>query len=488
MDYQHLLHLKETSSAIKLIRMDHFPLIASFFTETFKQTNKQSIPQQELLEKLQNHLLVSKEQDSSNRYTGKPNYYLDNWSQDGLLRKSYPNDSDEAEYELTPDTEKALVWLEELANPKEFVATESRLLQIFTLLRKITYHAEESVDDKVARLEQEKHDLEVKIQKLRSEEQTPIDPRQVKENYYELYANAKALLSDFRQIEYNFRELNHSIREEQIRTQSSKGKVLDKVFAVQEKLWQSNQGKSFRSFWEWMMSQSKQKEFDTLLQTVHNLPEIKQINQDNFLLKLKVYLIEAGEKVNHNNHILAEQLRKFLDNKESVDNKRIKSLLQDIKQLALACKKNTPNKDFIGLSERPRLSLHHNRPLWQPVEKHVLHSEEITEGDTSQVDAVSLFSQFYVDPQEIEQKIHTSLQDRQEISLKEILAKYPIEKGIVEVITYLNAASKNNKAQISSEKQELVTIHNQHTGKEYHLQLPEVIFVRWNKIPYPMPR
>ncbi|MEM7180928.1 MAG: DUF3375 domain-containing protein [Spirochaetota bacterium] len=478
MDYQHLLHLKETSSAIKLFRMDHFPLIASFFIEVFKHTNRQSIPQEELLEKLQNHLQASKQQDSNSRYTGKPSYYIDNWSQDGLLRKYYPNDSDEPEFELTPDTEKALVWLEELASPKEFVGTESRLLQIFALLRKIVYYAEESIEEKVTRLEQEKQDLEEQIKQLRNGQQTPKDPRQVKENYYELYANAKALLADFRQIEYNFRELNHSIREEQIRTNTSKGKVLDKVFAVQEKLWQSNQGKSFRSFWEWMMSQNKQEEFDTLLRTVHNLPEVKEISQDNFLLKLKVYLIEAGEKVNHSNHILFEQLRKFLDNKESVDNKRIKTLLQEIKQLALRCKKQTPNKDFIGLSERPKLSLHHNRPLWDPTEKHTVANEEIVEGDISKVDAFSLFTQFYVDPQEIEQKIHASLQQQQQISLKDILAKYPVEKGIVEVITYLNAASKNSKAQISSEKQEIVTIHNQHTGKEYQLQLPEVIFVR----------
>ncbi|GAA4024354.1 hypothetical protein GCM10022212_22440 [Actimicrobium antarcticum] len=53
------------------------------------------------------------------------------------MRKFYQQGSDEPHVDLTPSTEKAITWLGTLT-ARSFVGTESRLLTLFELLRKIS--------------------------------------------------------------------------------------------------------------------------------------------------------------------------------------------------------------------------------------------------------------------------------------------------------------------------------------------------------------
>jgi len=61
--------------------------------------------------------------------------YLNDWAspEKGWLRKFYRQGSDEPHFDLTPATEKAIVWLDALTE-RSFVGTESRLLTLFELL------------------------------------------------------------------------------------------------------------------------------------------------------------------------------------------------------------------------------------------------------------------------------------------------------------------------------------------------------------------
>ncbi|MEZ9356456.1 DUF3375 family protein, partial [Vibrio breoganii] len=48
LSFQYLEQLKEDSTALRLLRSPHFPLIGSFFHQTFLETNRRSISYQEL--------------------------------------------------------------------------------------------------------------------------------------------------------------------------------------------------------------------------------------------------------------------------------------------------------------------------------------------------------------------------------------------------------------------------------------------------------
>ena len=99
------------------------------------------------------------------------------------------------------------------------------------------------------------------------------------------------MLSDFRQVEQNFRALDKDIREKIIKSNVSKGKLLDDIFAQQDYVWTTDQGKSFRAFWEFLMSQQKQEELDSLIKILMDLPQIQKLKEETIIHRIKNNLI-----------------------------------------------------------------------------------------------------------------------------------------------------------------------------------------------------
>ena len=116
MEYGHLQRLRECHSGLRLLAAEHLPLLASFLHRAFVIRSRGQAP---------------------------------------LLRKFYPEGSDEPSFDLTPTTEQALSWLSSLGR-REFVGTESRLQIVFDLLREITFATEPDAARRIAELERRK--------------------------------------------------------------------------------------------------------------------------------------------------------------------------------------------------------------------------------------------------------------------------------------------------------------------------------------------
>ena len=69
---------------------------------------------------------------------------------------------------------------------------------------------------------------------------------------------ARGLLADFRQVEENFRQLDRQVRERITRFEGGKGEVLSDIFDEHDSIAGSDQGRSFRAFWDFLMSPSRQ--------------------------------------------------------------------------------------------------------------------------------------------------------------------------------------------------------------------------------------
>ena len=111
---------------------DHAPLIASFLQRTYIEPNIRVMAQPELESRLEDELFHLRETEGEDAFPPSARDYLDDWAQNerGWLRKFYPPGSDEAHFDLTPATEKAIAWLESLAQ-RAFIGTESRLMTVF---------------------------------------------------------------------------------------------------------------------------------------------------------------------------------------------------------------------------------------------------------------------------------------------------------------------------------------------------------------------
>ena len=479
MDFHRLVGLR-SHPAWRLLQADSAPLIISFLHRSYIMTNQRSIAAEELATRLDDYLHYLRESNGENKYPRKGRDYLNDWAsgEQGYLRKYYPAASvgDEPLFDLTPATEKVIEWLSGFEQ-KQFVGTESRLLTVFRLLNEIAHETEVDPQLRITRLEQEKAELEREIDHLKAGQMAPHDPTRVKEKFLQAEDTARQLLSDFRQVEENFRSLDRGVRERITVSNSGKGQMLDDIFSEQDAITESDQGRSFKAFWSWLMSPSSQEELQTTLEKVLALPEVQSLEHDELLGRIHFRLLEAGEKVNSTCAQLIEQLRHYLADQAWLENRRIMEIVREIEQSALAVRQSPPpDKLFSTLQPcKPEIELPMSRGLFRPAVRPVI--DEIPEEGQAEFDSTALYSQHYVDEQALRARIRHALQGRQQISLSELVKQYPVQKGLSEIVAYLNIASGSDHALINAEQDEVIDwLDDQGHRKE--ASMPEVVFTR----------
>jgi len=446
MEYEYLLSLRK-HPAWRLLTADSAPLIISFFHSVFIQANRRAIKADELTARLDDYLYQLRHVYGDELFPRKPSDYLDAWAsgEQAFLRKYYPEKSDEAEYDLTPASEKVIGWLSSLEQ-KRFVGTESRLLTIFRLLRDIVQEASADPEEQIRELEKRKQEIESEIARIRGGQVKPPDNTRTRERFLEAEDTYRRLLSDFRQIEENFRRLDRKTRAHIATSDQPKGELLDEIFGEEDTIRDSDQGRSFRAFWSYLMSAASQEELDRLLKQVLVLPEIREMSPDKGLGRIRFNLLDAGAKVNETCALLVEQLRRFLDDKAWLENRRIMTIIRHIEKDAVATRQLPPaESDFVSLDHiRPQIDLPMTRGLFRPSRRPVV--DDRPEAGEADFDTPALYDQHFVDEWLLTERIRKALRSRSQISLEQLCEIYPIEKGLSEVIAYLHLASKDDAA------------------------------------------
>jgi flagellar motility protein MotE (MotC chaperone) len=477
-DHRTLEHLRKTNSAWKLMQADHAPMVLSFLYKTFIQPNVRTLSEPEAVSKLADHLAVLREAAGEEAYPNRAEYYLDDWASDkkGWMRKYYPPGSDEAHYDLTPAAEQAIDWVTSLERP-QFVTAESRLITVFELLRQIAEGTDTNPKTRVAELKRKQAELEARIQQIQRGELPLLDDTQVKDRFLEMAATARGLLGDFRQVEQNFRTLDRAVRERVATWEGSKGSLLEEIFSQRDAIASSDQGRSFRAFWDFLMSPARQEELTSLLEMVFGLKPVKDLAPDRRLRRVHYDWLEAGEVAQRTVARLSEQLRRYLDDQAWLENRRIMQLIRGVEQNALAVRSAPPSGVVMELDEpAPEIELPMERPLYTPPFKARVEQQQVEYGDQS-VAAEALFEQVYVDKTELLARIRQALQTRSQVSLADLVAQWELEKGLAELVTYLSLASEDDAA-IIDDRQKQTLRWRDAEGIERQATMPLVIFTR----------
>lgn len=474
MDFAKAYSLYKNDKTLQILRAENFPLLISFFHLVFKQQDRIYYLQQDLRNILSDYI-YSLEAQGINEYKNDQIDYLQQWAKQGYLRRYY-DAGDEPVYELTPATENALKWLDDL-NKQQFVGTHSRLLQLFSILKQIV-NKTASPYERVKKLEEDQKKLVKEIDDAKKGIYEKTDDTRLREDYLLAEETAKRLLADFRQVEQNFRELDKDTRQAIIKSSLTKGKLLDDIFSKQDFLWSTDQGKSFKAFWEFLMSRNMQEELEVLITKINELPAIQKVKSDTTIDRLKTNLVEAGDKVNRTNDGLLEQLRKFVEQKSLLESKRILNSIDRIESLLLELKDsidtNFPLLMIDGLF-KPTFIM--ERPLFRPPVKVLFKDAEIKEGESDAETGV-LYEQFFIDIELLKSNIRTLLKNKSHVSLEEVFHHFKPVKGISEVLCYMQIASRENKHLIDFERKQQLTIENTETDKKFTIEVPIVVFNR----------
>lgn len=480
--YERIKYELENSATLKLLRSQNAALILSFLHQQFKTTQTNSVTQIELETKLGEFIEYLRNDEPEN-YPQLPKEYLNKWCDDKLLRKTFDR-SDEPVFTLTPAAEKAIAWIEDLQKKDEFVGTESRFLQIFSLLKEIQNRSTTDAQTRIVQLEQERDGLQEQIDRIRETGEVDLySQTQLQERFILADRLARQLIADFREIEQNFRDLTRTVQKAQLEQDSRKGTVLGRVLDTDEELKESAQGRSFYAFWNFLISESGRQELKSMIQNVYQLEELQPLVREYALLRrIERSLLDAGEHILQSNRRLSEKLRQMLDERNLQENRRIAELITDVRRIALQVIDNPPTEaDFWEVEGAPTIYLPMARPLHPLTEAEVpIFSQNFTDSpeNVPEEEFAELYQQFYVDEDALIDRIERILEQRSTVTLTDLIQIYPVTQGLSEVLTYLTIAERFDRHSIDTSIIELTIIPSLKTGIDLKLKLPQIIFRR----------
>ena len=477
MEFDDIDRLRRTNAAWRLLRADHAPLVLSFLGGVFVDENVRSISGPELTDRLADTLFAVNERGGEQPFPRPAKAYLDDWAQPevGWLRKYYPAGSDEVHFDATPAVERALAWVQSLRE-RSFVGTESRLNIALELLRQMAFGAETDPDVRLAELYARRAEIDAEIARVSAGEVDLLDPVAQRDRYQQFVATARGLLGDFREVEANFRTLDRALRERIATWSGSKGELLDEVVGSRVDIAESDQGRSFHAFYDFLLSPQRQEEFSELLAKVQSLAAIG--DPDPRMRRVHHDWLDAAERTQATVRMLSEQLRRFLDDQVWLENRRVMDILRSIESHAVALRDQPAaafGQEIDGST--PRLVLPMERPLYRPRAKQVLDSAAGADPAPTEIDVSGLFDQVYVDPARLTDTVRTALAHAPRVGLPDLIALRPLEHGLAELVTYLSLRDPDFDVVFDEERRERVPWRDD-AGRVRTAAMPAVTFVR----------
>ncbi|HRJ25370.1 MAG TPA: DUF3375 domain-containing protein, partial [Thauera sp.] len=368
LDFATLDALRSHHPAWRLLRSDHAVLVASFLHRVFVTPNVRGMPAADLAEALEDELYALRLTRGEDAFPKPAIDYLNDWAgaDKGWLRKYYKPGTDEAQFDLTPATEKALAWLAQLSE-RQFVGTESRLLTLFALLKQMGEGSETDPARRIAELQRKRDEIDAEMARVLAGDIPLLDDTAIKDRFQQFMQGARELLADFREVEHNFRQLDRRVRERIALWEGSKGALLEQIMGERDAIADSDQGRSFRAFWDFLLSSRRQEELSDLLDQVLALPAVAELNPDARTRRVHYDWLEAGEHTQRTVAQLSQQLRRFLDDQAWLENRRIMDLLHGIESKALALRAAPPLSPAMQITlPGAAIELPLERPLHTP--------------------------------------------------------------------------------------------------------------------------
>lgn len=488
MDYNSIVALHKSDPAILALRKEWLPLAISFFHYLFKRKHEVQVLRDFFREQLDVYLEnVNLTLAEDGQYRHDADYYLDRWSrEDDLIR--IRNSDDGYVILLSPHAERLIGWFEDMQS-RGMIGTESRLRTILSLLDEVVTRSTEDVEARLRQLYDRRDQIEAEIAHIEETHQVEgFTDIQIRERLDHISSIASQLLRDFSRVEERFREMARTIQQAQLNPDMRRGEILGTALDADEQLEISDEGQSFRAFYELLTQPEEREKFDFLVEAVFETPRLSTLVGENIVLqRLTSHLLDAGERVNQSNQRLAEHLRRVVDTRNVTESRRVQALSREIKHVisqlgADVVPLMSLYRTFYTIEGEPEVELPLERPLFDPPEPLVASERPRSASMLIDNDALSaLYDTFFIDETLLHDNIERQLMSRSEVTLAELVASYPIKQGMAEVVAYFMIAARETQHTIDHTLSDTLTIQTV-DGDERRVIIPRVIFRRAAKL------
>lgn len=481
MDINQLVQTLNNSPSVKLLKMRSAEFFLAFVTSVF---DEQMAIGEEKLQMLLENMLDNQREDITdediNKETlsesneAKAKRLIKEWTDKGLFA-NYQNEDGEIIYELSSHTSKVIDWVTSLKK-EEYIGTESKFKTLFSQLKDLVEFSNEDREKRLGLLRQKKEDIERQIESLEMGEEIEVyEDYQIEPRYNSLNKLAKELLSDFKEVDDNFKEIIKQIYKRQTDNEGKKN-ILNYIFDAYAELKDSQQGKSFYAFWEFLLSSELQKEWDELTDLLYKTLDKRNIDsKDKFLKEMKKHLFDAGEKVSKTNDRMSEKLSLIIRNNGNSDTQATKQVINDIKKMLLNTAQNKERNNASLSYEVVELNLPLERQLNLTPKQEIEYKNVPTEaslGITELERLDKLYNNHQIDRKILCKRIDMILSGNTQTTLAEVIEQNNgIEKGLSELFGYI-AILKEYKTVVSDDRKQEIAF-----SKDKTITIPEIIIL-----------
>ena len=339
----------------------------------------------------------------------------------------------------------------------------------------------DDTEKRVQLLEEKKMEIEQQIQRIKiGEDVIVFEEFEIVPRFNQLNQSAKELLSDFKEVEDNFKEITKRIYQKHSDGSLTKSDILTFTFDALDELKDSQQGKSFYAFWSFILNPDLHNKWESLTKELYQTLEEKNISvKDSFLKGMKNHLYNSGKKVYKANDKMAEKLSRIIRENESSNSEATKKIIQEIKKqlLEISKKKKKPKISF-ELETDIEINIPFERKLTTEQSEAVtyINKPQIADEDiTSSEHLGKLFSQSNIDKELLRKRIKDILKDKSQTTLLEVVEKQGgLEKGLPELFGYIGIV-KEFKHFISLDKTQNIVFDMENKKQ---IKIPEIILIK----------
>lgn len=485
MQSSELIQVLNNSPSVEILRLRNREIIIEFLIKTF--LNKQgAISSENIHIQLADFLeykQVESDEDSQitafDTFEEKAKKYILNWTNKGFLT-NYPDEQGEVFYELSAHSSKTIDWLASLKK-EEFVGTESKFNNILNQLKELVEFTNEDIEKRIELLEQRKLEIEQQIQRIKVGEDVKVfEEFEIVPRFNQLNQSAKELLSDFKEVEENFKEITKSIYQKHSDGSLTKSDILSYTFDALDELKASQQGKSFYAFWSFILNPELQDKWESLTKELYITLEEKAIPiSDPFLKGMKRHLHSSGQKVYKANDKMAEKLSRIIRETESAKSEATKKIIQEIKKqlVAISKSKKKPNNSF-ELEIDIEINIPFDRKLTTEKSEEVTYTNKpkIADEDITSSDHISkLFSQSNIDKELLRKRVKDILKEKSQVTILDVVENYGgLQQGLPELFGYIGIV-KEFKHIINSDKTQNILFDSEYKKQ---IRIPEIILAK----------
>ncbi len=480
-----ILDILNISPSVELLRLRNREIVIEFLINTFL-SKQGAISTENIHNQLADFLeykQIENDEDSEitpfDTYEEKAKKYILNWTNRGFLT-NYPDEQGEVFYELSAHSSKTIDWLASLKK-EEFVGTESKFNNILNQLKELVEFTNEDTEKRIELLEEKKLEIEHQIQRIKVGEDVKVfEEFEIVPRFNQLNQSAKELLSDFKEVEDNFKEITKGIYQKHADGSLTKSDILEFTFDALDELKDSQQGKSFYAFWSFILNPELQNKLESLTKELYKTLDEKSIPvNDPFLKGMKRHLHGSGQKVYKANDKMAEKLSRIIRESESSKSEAIKNIIQEIKSQLVEISKTRRKPDIsLELETDIEINIPFERKLTSEQKEDVIYTDKpiiAKEAITSSKHLSKLFSQSNIDKELLRKRINDVLNEKSQTTLSEVVRNYGgLERGLPELFGYIGIA-KEFKHIINPDKTQSIVFDD---ANKKQIRIPEIILTK----------